>query len=142
MNDNVKSTCSVVERLSWLQIFLGMLTQLSTTVAFPAYTLVLGFWGIYCAFTSHARALFGYITFAAVSVILDIVFCVESAGKDGSPLYTFALVVFVMAMLVKLPTLWYASRLFSLVGGANALEGSAPSSPIKDRERGRDFSNI
>jgi hypothetical protein len=36
-----------------------MLTQLSATVAFPAYSIVLGFWGVYSAYTMYPRALFG-----------------------------------------------------------------------------------
>jgi len=39
--------------------FLSMLTQLSATVAFPAYSIVLGFWGVYSAYTMHPHALFG-----------------------------------------------------------------------------------
>ena len=49
---------SQMERLGWLLAFFAMLTQVGR-FAFPSYNVVLGFWGVYSAFTRHGRATFG-----------------------------------------------------------------------------------
>lgn len=48
-----------MERTAWLQVFLGMLTQLSAEYSLPSYNVVLGFWGVYCVHSKHGRATFG-----------------------------------------------------------------------------------
>ena len=54
----IKKWANQVERSSWLLIFFGMLSQISTEYAFPSYNVVLGFWGAYCAFSKQARGAF------------------------------------------------------------------------------------
>lgn len=137
MNEGVEKSASSLERTAWIIILLSMLTQISEEVAFPAYNVALGFWGVYCAFTAHVRALFGFISFMSVSLILDIVFCTSmSQGKGGSA-GEFALVVFIICMIVKLPAIWYSSLMFSAVGGASSLENDSDgakyrqASPVK-----------
>mgnify|MGYP000459928383 CR=1 FL=1 len=138
--EDLKPLGSVLERLSWALILLSMLTQMSASVAFPAYGVVLGFWGVYSSFTLHARALFGFISFTVVSLVLDIVFC-AMRSKTGAADAQFALIVFIFCMFAKLPALWYSSRIFSLLGGASALDdaGYAGASPTKARGRNYAF---
>jgi hypothetical protein len=48
-----------VERAAWVQVFFGLLTQMSPDFAFPSYNALLGFWGVYAALNRHGRATFG-----------------------------------------------------------------------------------
>lgn len=50
---------SYVERAAWVQVFFGLLTQMSPDFAFPSYNALLGFWGVYAALNRHGRATFG-----------------------------------------------------------------------------------
>ena len=136
--DDLKPWASMLERLCWSHTFLCFLTQVSSELAFPADGIVLGFWGVYCAFTLHSRAIFGFISFTALSFILDIVFCAQTSGQGGGSA-TFATIVFIMSMFLKLPALWYASRIFSALGGAASLDAEASyqsGSPSKKGRRG------
>jgi len=49
-----------LERAGWLQVLLGMLTQMSAEVSFPSYNIVLGFWATFCSFSKSGRATFGW----------------------------------------------------------------------------------
>ena len=56
---SIEGFSSYVERTAWLQVFFGLLTQMSAEYSFPSYNVVLGFWGVYAALTKHGRATFG-----------------------------------------------------------------------------------
>lgn len=91
--DIIHKYASHLERASWFLIFFGMLTQgllsdtssnqvnlkmfivVSSATAFPSYNIAIGFWGVYCAFSKHGRAVFAFIAFCFISLLLDIIFC-------------------------------------------------------------------
>ena len=110
-----------LERVSWLMVLLGMLTQVSTVYAFPSYNLILGFWGAYCAFSRKGRACFGLLMFTFLGIILDIVFC--GVNSFESTTFQFALVVLVMCMITKVYVLFCGSHFFAALGGAHAIQG-------------------
>lgn len=112
---------SQLERCGWLICFLGMLTQISASPSFPAYNVVLGFWASYCSFTRNGRALFGFISFSALSVILDIAYCCIYAGEAGHA-FKFSLAMFILCMFVKMAGMYTASQLFAAIGGAASME--------------------
>jgi len=117
IDEKITKFCSKFERLSWVHIVLSMLTQLSPVVAFPAYNLVLGFWGVYCAFSKSNRALFGYITFLLFSIILDVSFCGVYGGTSSETTFVFALIMFIACLITKIPAAWYSSVIFTNLGG-------------------------
>ena len=106
--DTVAKYSSNLERSSWLLVFFGLMTQISTEFSFPSYNVTLAFWGMiillihlhfnynmyykgcYSAFSRHGRATFGFITFTFFSLILDIVFC--SINSGGTASFRFCLV--------------------------------------------------
>lgn len=100
---------SYVERAAWVQVFFGLLTQVSADLAFPSYNAILGFWGVYAALNRHGRATFGcgrsmhcsyalfltdvlplfvfsYVSFGILSVFLDIVYCSIYGETPALPL--------------------------------------------------------
>ena len=58
-SDDIKKNELHIERASWLLVFFGMLSQISSEFSFPSYNVALGFWGAYCVFSKHGRATFG-----------------------------------------------------------------------------------
>lgn len=92
----IQKYASHLERASWFLILFGMLTQgvatenywcfnlifhcllsltvVSSSVSFPSYNIAIGFWGVYCAFAKHGRAVFAFIAFCFISILLDIIF--------------------------------------------------------------------
>jgi hypothetical protein len=64
-----------IERSAWFQVILAVLTQLNAEASFPSYNVVLGFWGLYVAFTRSFQACNVYLWFLGLSLLLDIVFC-------------------------------------------------------------------
>ena len=111
-----------VERCSWILVFFGMMTQISTEYAFPSYNVVLGFWGAHCSFVKHGRATFGLLTFCFLGTVLDIVFC--SINASDSSTFTFALIMLIAALLTKVYLMFCSSHFFAAIGGHQAvLEG-------------------
>ena len=107
----IKKWANQVERSSWLLIFFGMLSQISTEYAFPSYNVVLGFWGAYCAFSKQARATFCYVVFCFLGILFDIIFC--SVNNDPSPAFQFALVMLIFALLNKAYCVFAGVHFFS-----------------------------
>lgn len=120
--DQVQKWSSQLERVSWILVFLGMMTQISTEYAFPSYNVTLGFWGTYCAFGRHGRATFGLLTFLFFGIILDIVFC--SINSSQSSTYLFALVILILCLFAKVYALYCAAYFFAAIGGAYSMEQS------------------
>lgn len=120
----IKKYSSHLERSSWCQVFLGMLSQVSTAKAFPSYNVVLGFWGAYCAFSKHGRATFGLICFQLLSLLLDIIFCSVNGSADDSASFKFALTMLIFCLFAKLAVLYSASHFFSAIGGAYSMNSS------------------
>jgi hypothetical protein len=116
--EDIKRLSFVLERLCWGLAAISMNTQLSGE--FPAYGVVIGFWGVFCAFHKYGRALFGFITFTFLSCILEIVFMATSKGGQSS-LYLFCVIMLILGLLLKLPILWVSSQLFSSLGGAEVI---------------------
>jgi len=117
-----KNYSNQLERASWFLTLFGMMTQLSSEVAFPSYNVALGFWGAYCSYSRNGRATFGFITFAFLGVVMDIVFC--SINGSAESIYVFSLTMLIFCLFIKLYTLYYASLFFSSIGGARSLESS------------------
>lgn len=114
---------SQLERCGWLICFLSMLTQVSALKSFPAYNIVLGFWAAFCSFTRNGRALFGFICFSVLSLVLDIVFsCVYGPNNDNDHSFKFALVMFILCMFVKMAGIYTSSQLFAAIGGPASME--------------------
>jgi hypothetical protein len=120
----IKKYSSHLERAAWCQVFLGMLSQVSTAKAFPSYNVVLGFWGAYCAFSKHGRATFGLICFQLLSLLLDIIFSAVNSDADDSASFKFALTMFIFCIFAKLAALYSASHFFSAIGGAYSMNNS------------------
>lgn len=120
--DAARKYGNILERSSWILIFLSMLTQVSSEYSFPSYNIAIAFWGCYCAFSKHGRATFGYIAFIFVSLILDIIYC--STNGPGSSTYVFCLVMFIFCMFTKCFSLYIASHFFAAIGGAFSMESS------------------
>ncbi|KAG5178355.1 hypothetical protein JKP88DRAFT_168733 [Tribonema minus] len=104
-----------VERSAWIQVFLSILTQLGGEASFPSYNVVLGFWGLYVAFTRSFQACNCYLWFLAASILLDIIYCsVWGSNKakvfDG-PTAIFCLVMLIFNMGVKAVSLLYFKQL-------------------------------
>lgn len=112
---------SVLERSSWLLVFIGMMTQVSTEYAFPSYNVVLGFWGAYCAFGRHGRATFGLLTFSFFGIVLDIVFCSTNNGPSSA--FQFALIMFIFCLLIKVYVLF--------CGAVSPCRMPAPTDPLR-----------
>lgn len=110
-----------LERICWILSIFAMLTQIGR-FSFPSYNVVLGFWGVYSAFTKHGRAAFGFITFSFLSLILDIIFCSLNASEEKFAQYTFALVMFIFCMFIKVGGIYTGAHFFSSIGGAYAME--------------------
>lgn len=133
MKDNPETNhrlCVTIERLSWFHLLLSMLTQVDHNTSFPAYTIVLGFWGIYISNNSIPWSVFTYISFLILSILLDVVFCIQNGNKGGA-VFLFSLSMMIICLLSKLPSLWYSSILFTLTGGLEAMRGNSPLSDIK-----------
>jgi hypothetical protein len=64
-----------VERVAWVSILCSLLTQLGGEASFPSYNVVLGFWGLYVAFTRSFQACNAYMWFTALSLLLDVIYC-------------------------------------------------------------------
>ena len=73
----------------WTCVILSMLTQVGGLISFPAYNLVLSFWGAYASHTQDRVALSSFLAFGAVSVIVDIVFC-SIWNKEFDAMYNVA----------------------------------------------------
>ena len=43
--DTIAKYSSNLERSSWLLVFFGLMTQISTEFSFPSYNVTLAFWG-------------------------------------------------------------------------------------------------
>ena len=120
MSDIVNKWGNQLERSSWILVFFGMMTQVSTEYAFPSYNAVLGFWGAHCAFTCHGRSTFGLLSFTLLGIILDFVFFL--ANNVDSPMFQFQIVMLVFAFLSKCYILFCGSHYFAAIGGENAME--------------------
>lgn len=122
-----------------------MLTQIGR-FAFPSYNIVLGFWAVYSSFSRHGRATFGFITFSFISLLLDVVFCSLNSQEERFAQYTFALVVFVLCMFIKLLGIYTAAHFFSAIGGAYAMEqslhGAAAYEPLNQAPDSAGSSNV
>mmetsp|Transcript_23751 Transcript_23751/g.21615 ORF Transcript_23751/g.21615 Transcript_23751/m.21615 type:complete len:187 (+) Transcript_23751:34-594(+) len=116
----IKHTSNNVERSSWLLLLFSMLTQISSIYSFPSYNIALGFWGVYCSFTRHGRATFGYILFLIYSCLLDIIYC--SINHHNTGLYRFCLAMFVICLFIKIYALYYGSQFFAAIGGPHIIE--------------------
>ena len=97
--ENITKYATLLERASWILVFFGLLTQISSERSFPSYNVVLGFWGAYCSFSKHGRATFGCITFTFISIILDIAFC--SVNQSLASVFQFALAMFILCLFAK-----------------------------------------
>tara|TARA_A100001035_G_scaffold186734_1_gene148879 strand:+ start:456 stop:911 length:456 start_codon:yes stop_codon:yes gene_type:complete len=113
---NVRKWGNQVERISWLLVLLGMLTQVSTVYAFPSYNVILGFWGAYCSFGKHGRATFVLLVFTILGIVLDITFC--AVNSYDSATFQFALVMLILCLFCKLYLLFCGSHFFAALGGA------------------------
>lgn len=82
-------------------------------MAFPSYNIALGFWGAYCAFSRHGRATFGYISFGALGILLDIIFC--STTRERILLFKRLYINMVTNLFHSLADSLAASYMFSLV---------------------------
>ena len=122
--------CVTIERLSWFHLLLSMLSQVDHNTSFPAYTIVLGFWGIYISNNRSGWSVFTYISFLILSILLDVVFCIQNGSKGGA-LFFFSLSMMIICLLSKLPSLWYSSILFTLTGGLEAMRENHPLSDIR-----------
>lgn len=132
-----------LERASWCQVLLGMLTQLSSNYTFPSYNVVLGFWGAYCAFGKHGRATFGLICFQLLALLLDIIFCAVNGNADSSASFKFSLSMLIFCLVAKLAVLYSASHFFSAIGGAYAMNSTCSMSAYDSmvmEEEGRHIS--
>lgn len=109
---------ALVEKTGWLQVLLSMLAAATSSVATPSYGVVLGFWGAYCAYSKNGKAVFGYICFLAISVVLDIVYCALYARSEVTSAFQFAITMLIFNMFAKLAALFAASHLFAALGGA------------------------
>lgn len=121
-----------VERCGWLQVLFGILTSVSAEYAFPSYNVALGFWAVYCAYTKHGRATFGFITFEFLTVFLDIIFCslYGSVGKSSG--FKFALAMFIFCLFVKLFALYSSAHYFAYLGGPSSLDAGMGQSALLD----------
>jgi hypothetical protein len=124
-NHNVKKWGNQLERVSWLMVLLGMLTQVSTVYAFPSYNIILGFWGAYCAFGKQGRATFGLLMFTFLGIILDVVFCAINSFTSST--FQFALVMLITSLFSKLYILFCGSHFFAALGGAYGEQGGGSS---------------
>ena len=121
-SDGATKWSGVLERSSWLLVFVGMLTQVSAEYAFPSYNVVIGFWGAYCAFGRHGRATFALLTFSFFGILLDVAFC--SVNNGDSSAFQFALVMLIFCLFIKVYLLFCGAHFFSAIGGAYSVEQS------------------
>ena len=120
----VETFASRIERESWCQLFLSMLTQLNAQAAFPSYNVVLALWGVYCGHARNGRALLGHIIFLGISIVCDIVFCaLWSSNEHGDDrLYDFCLAMLCFNIVAKFVAIFHALHLFALLGGSQSLD--------------------
>jgi len=119
-----------LEKCGMLQLLFGFLSQVSGELSFPSYNILLGFWCCYCSWARNVRSVFTYAAFAALSVLLDIVFMSTwgSGGwfKEEEPAAQFALVMMIFNLFTKLWSIWGAAHLWGALGGSRAMEADAP----------------
>lgn len=120
----VKDFAYQLERISWFTVLVSMLTQLDSQHAFPSYNVVLGFWGVYCAFNKQGRATFGFIMFCFLAIVLDIVFCSVNGAETSSSLFKFCLTMLIFSLLCKLYALYVGAHFFAAIGGAQSMQTS------------------
>ncbi len=120
--EQVKRLGSTLERAAWLLVLAGMASQTSASHSFPSYNPLLGFWGAYATYTRHGKATFGFIAFASLAVILDIVFC--SINSADSDIFRFSLSMLIICMALKVYAIYYACQFFGAIGGAAQIDPS------------------
>ena len=64
-----------------------MFSQVSY-MAVPSYNFPLGFWGCYCSYSKNGRAVFAYLVFLVLSILVDIIWMGEWGGGNGQ-VYNF-----------------------------------------------------
>jgi hypothetical protein len=64
-----------------------MFSQVSY-MAVPTYNFPLGFWGCYCSYSKNGRAVFAYLVFLVMSILVDIIWMGEWGGGNGQ-VYNF-----------------------------------------------------
>jgi hypothetical protein len=119
-----------------------MISQISSTMSFPSYNALLGFWGAYATFTRHGKATFGLIAFSLLAIILDIVFCSINSSEDE--IYRFAQAMLILCLILKAYLVYYACQFFGAIGGAaqidpsilNSSRYSSSPSPLRNSSSG------
>ena len=120
----------------WTSVILSMFTQVGGLISFPAYNLILSFWGAYASHTQDRIAIAAFLAFASFSVIVDIVFCsiwskefdamynvafptVASSLDSTSAMSTtrFCMAMFVFNLLTKVVALYSGAMTLKLVHG-------------------------
>ena len=79
----------IFHKCVWTSVILSMFTQVGGLISFPAYNLILSFWGAYASHTQEKIALSAFLAFASCSVIVDIIFC-SIWSKEFDAMYNVA----------------------------------------------------
>ena len=103
----------MLERCGWALVVLGMLSQVSLDVSFPMYNVAIGFWMVYCAYSSGSHnPLFGLIGLTILSIVLDVIFtalvATEQIDTRRSGNVVWVLMPFLL--ILKFFSILYASQ--------------------------------
>ena len=74
-----------------LFVFVANAMQMFSQVSYmavPSYNFPLGFWGCYCSYSKNGRAVFAYLVFLVLSILVDIIWMGEWGGGNGQ-VYNF-----------------------------------------------------